>query len=579
MGVDLLLRRNRDEARLRSAWRLRLLIERMGGPLIKVGQQASLRSDLLPEEYCDQLEKLLDRLPAFPVSEAYRAIEEQTGRPLAATFATFCPEPVGSASVACVYRAFLHNGDEVAVKVRRPGIRKEFETDLAVMDLVAAFLEFLTVVRPGISESFRTEARSMLLEELDFRSEARYQELFTRYHRRRKKLKIRAPKVYHDLSGREVIVSEYVSGIWVKEIMAKMQEQDEGYLAFLDGLGINPRRVAKRLIRSQHYQFHECPFFHGDPHPGNILVQPGGKIVMVDFGACGVFAQKDRDLMLRMNYHYTRGDVAGMVQCVIGLMEPVPRIDVDEFSKYLQDEWWKGYYGVISKHADWSERTSFRLWVALLRAFRRFGVAMPLHMIRMIRATLLYDTVAAHLYSKINVFKEFEKYQKDVARRTRRHMEASVIRQVLMGPDDSHFLMFKRLVDLGNALFFRLQKFLGESEVGFQGVVNKVYYLIDAVVDLFKTAVMMTAASFVVGVVLMLIREGMWRALGVPHRHMSWNPITWHVMPTDPAPDRMLQGVAMIWLFILAMTVLSYARRTLFAFETKDTYSYEHRIG
>ena len=150
--------------------------------------------------------------------------------------------------MACVYRALLRNGDEVAVKVRRPGIRKAFETDLAAMELITQAAEFLTIIRAGLSDSFKSEVRAMLEEELDFPSEARYQELFRRYQRRRKKLNVSAPRVYHDLSGREMIVTEFVRGIWVKDIMARVQADDREYLAYLHGLGIDPRRVAKRLI-------------------------------------------------------------------------------------------------------------------------------------------------------------------------------------------------------------------------------------------------------------------------------------------------------------------------------------------
>ena len=273
-AVDKLTGKTSVEVRQRGARRLRLYIEELGGTVIKLGQQASLRRDIFPEVYCTELEKLQDDIPAFSIHHTYRVIEKQTGKPWQETFPVLNPVPVGSASMACVYRALLCNGDEVAVKVRRPGIRKAFETDLAVMEFITQAAEFLTIIRAGMSDSFKSEVRAMLEEELDFPSEARYQELFRRYHRRKKKLNVTAPKVYYELSGREVIVTEFAKGIWVKEIMARVQADDQEYLAYLHELGIDPQRVAKRLIRSQHYQFHECPFFHGDPHPGNIVVQP-----------------------------------------------------------------------------------------------------------------------------------------------------------------------------------------------------------------------------------------------------------------------------------------------------------------
>jgi predicted unusual protein kinase regulating ubiquinone biosynthesis (AarF/ABC1/UbiB family) len=407
----------------------------------------------------------------------------------------------------------------------------------------------------------------VLTEELDFRAEARYQELFRRYLRRRKKFNMTAPKVYHELSGRDVIVSEFVEGLSVRSMLARMNAEGEEYLAQLRSQDIVPRRIAKRLVRASYYQFHECPFFHGDPHPGNILVQPGNRIVMVDFGACGVFGAKDRNLMLQLNAYQARGDVAGMVECVIGLMEPLPRIDVDAFRKYVQDEWWKGYYGIKSKHADWSERTSFRLWVALLRAFRKFAIPLPLHMLRMIRATLLYDTVAAQLYGRIDVFKEFAKYRRGVARRTRTRIQESVVRQFLMGPDDSKYVKLQRIADVGNTLLFRAEQFLAEPGVGLKAVVGKVYALIDSIVEVVKTAVMFTVAAWLFGLIVMAGRKltgaGEW----------DWN--LWHVVwpQGNVPPSRPLQAIALVWAMLLVLTLWSRTRRTLFEFERKDDYA------
>jgi predicted unusual protein kinase regulating ubiquinone biosynthesis (AarF/ABC1/UbiB family) len=575
-GIDRLTGKTPAQVRQHAARRMRHYIETLGGTVIKLGQQASLRRDIFTDDFCSELETLQDKIPPFPVRHAYRAIEEQTGKPWQETFPVLNPEPVGSASVACVYRAILRNGDEVAVKVRRPGIRKAFETDLAVMDLVARIAEFLTLIRPGLSNSFRSEVRGMLEEELDFPSEARYQELFRRYQRRRKKLNVTAPKVYHKFTGREVIVSEFVKGIWVKEIMAKVQEQDEEYLAYLDALGIDPRRVAKRLIRSQHFQFHECPFFHGDPHPGNILVQPDGRIVFVDFGACGVFSQRDRNLMLELNYRYTRGDVAGMVQCVVAIMEPLPRVDIDKFTKELEKEWWRGYYGIISKHAAWEERTSFRLWMALLRALQKFHMPVPLQMLKMIRATLLYDTVAAQLYTKINVFKEFEKYEHSRATRTKRRMVRSVVRQALLGPDDSTVLTLQRFGDVANAVLFRLQKFLAEPELRVEAVVNKVYDFIRGIVGMLTHAVV----TGLIGAMILWVRDALaygyfgFQVVSLQHAqrwYTYWNR-PFDLMPGGKDPDRLFQVIAILWMAWVAAVVFSHVRRVLLRFQDKDKY-------
>jgi ubiquinone biosynthesis protein len=345
-----------DQRHREDAEKFRALLEKLDGVMIKVGQQLAQRVDLLPIAYCDQLKDMVDVIQndkGIAEKDVRDALQRQTKRPLSETFSDFRFEAVGKASVACVYQAYLLTGEKVAVKVRRPNIKKKFAADLDALAFILRAAEFLTILRPRLTENFRLELKESLLEELDFRIEARYQELFRRYHARRKKLNVTAPKVFYGLSGEEVLVSEFVAGHKVQEIIEAVRDGDEEKLARFRLDGIDPKIVAKRLIRSRYYSFHECPLFHGDPHPGNIVVQPNSRVVMIDFGACGVFSQRERNLMWQLNYYYSREDVGGMVNMVISIMEPVqpPVRDWDQFRKELQDVWWKGFYGIKSEHS------------------------------------------------------------------------------------------------------------------------------------------------------------------------------------------------------------------------------------
>src|SRR5262249_27220892 len=120
--------RRRDSPAQRGV-HLRLVLQKAGGTFVKIGQQLAMRVDLLPGEYCAELSKMLDRMPAFPLEEALATVERATGKPWQEVFAVFDPEPVGSASIACVYQATLKNGTKVAVKIRRPGIGEMFMAD------------------------------------------------------------------------------------------------------------------------------------------------------------------------------------------------------------------------------------------------------------------------------------------------------------------------------------------------------------------------------------------------------------------------------------------------------------------
>lgn len=512
-----------------SGERLARMLERFGGAAVKIGQQMSMRRDILPKAYCDALEQFLDDVAEGIDPKKVRQIVGGTLRAnrklvdcgllpegcddekaLSTVFPSFDAEnpggtsfdaenPAGKASIACVYRAVLHSGEKVVVKVMRPDVARKIAVDLKVLDCVCRVLEFLTIIWPGWTETFREQLRSMLSEELDFRKEIRYQELFRLYHRRRGKYRISAPKVYYPYSGKQVIVAEFIQGISVRDLQAALDRHDEAALELLARLNIDRKVLAKHLIRASFYAFFECPFFHGDPHPGNILVQPDNRIYLVDFGACGVFAEKERKVLRQLHHFKSRGDVGGMVQCVIKLAEPIPPIDVLAFTKDLENVWWHGLYGVESKHPEWWERTSVKLWAGLLDLTREYHIPMPLNMMRMIRATLLYDTVAARLHHKIDVFREYRKYHEDYAERVKCKMLRSVLRQSLMGPDPSHFVRAQEAIDTANLALFRFRQFLDAPFPEFQALADKIWTFIR------KLALVLVNATVVTGV--------MWTAL------------------------------------------------------------------
>jgi ubiquinone biosynthesis protein len=563
--------KNVEERQKVDAKRFRLLLVNRGGVLIKVGQQLSQRPDVLPPAYCDELRALLDELP-IKISERHvrEAIRRQSGQTVEDAFADFDFDPVGSASVSCVYRAVLHEGDVVAVKIRRQHIMREFTADLDAINWLFFFLEFLTIWRPGTTKHIRYELRDLLLEELDFRREARYQELFRRYHNRRKKLKVTAPKIYYKLSGEEVMVSEFVTGRKVSDIIKAIEANDEAYLANMRSDGINPKTVAKHLVRSRYYSFHECPLFHGDPHPSNILVQPNNRVVMLDFGGCGVFSQRDRNLMWQMNHYYSRDDVGGMVNMVLLLMEPIYPINIHPFKRDLLDAWWTGFYGIKSNHAQWWERSSLRLWLRFFELIRKYKIPIPRNMVRMIRATLLYDTVAARLYSKINVFKEFEKYEQDVARRAKRRIVESAVRQMLLGPDDSNFLRFQELMDIGDDILVRVRRFLDNQDFTFSKLAGKIYSAVRAFVRMFMLS---AGAALVAAVVAAILYVTQLMQVNATWDELTGNlftiaPADWSLYP--PYSYGALQIVVLIWFIITAVLIVAYGRRIYFRFGDVD---------
>ena len=581
-ALDVVFIRDRQRRDARGGERLRGALESLGGALVKVGQQLSLRLDILPAAYCDALATLLDESEReIPFAYARARIEAAAGRPLEEVYRAFDPDPIGAATIACVYQAVRLDGARVAVKVRRPGIIKLFNTDLTVLDWVLRSVEFLTILRPGVSEVFRDEMRKLLLEELDFTIEARYQELFRRYHKKRKELNVTAPRVHHDLSGEDVMVSEFVEGIWVKDLIAALTSGDEESLAVVRALGIKPKKVAKHLVRASHYGLLECPFFHGDPHPGNIVIRPGNEIVMVDFGACGVFTEKERNLLRQMYYFKSRDDIGGMVQCVIALMEPLPPIDMEAFERDLQHEWWHAFYGIESRHAEWWERTSFRLWLALLGLVRKYEIPLPRHLLRMIRATLLYDTVAAQLYPKIDVFKEYRVYQRGVAKRVRKHIQRSAARQLLRGPDDYNYLRLARTFDTAELGMYRVRQFLDQRQPNFDSLTDKAWEFVSLLARMFNKYVFITTVAFLTALAVSLDGFGIdarwWDVPAVVAQLSFWEipSVLGERLETARISEE-VQAIEVVfggWLVFMVGATLLYARRALFRFRDRDVQS------
>src|SRR5271166_1800347 len=181
----------------RRAVRFRRCLEWAGASMIKVGQQLSVRADLLPYAFCDELSKLLDNVPAIPAEESIAILERNLRRPIGDVFEAFDPVPIGSASLSCVYQAVLKTGERVAVKIQRPGIGRLISADLRALDWLLIAGEAFTLIRPGMTTQFRRELRKTLIGELNFRTEARYNEMF-RLRVEQDNEGITAPRVFFD---------------------------------------------------------------------------------------------------------------------------------------------------------------------------------------------------------------------------------------------------------------------------------------------------------------------------------------------------------------------------------------------
>ena len=306
----------KKQARLekQAVWLRESLID-LGPTFIKIGQALGTRADLLPLEYVKELQKLQDQVPAFPSSEAFAIVEAELGRSLHESYKEIDAEPIAAASLGQVYRARLHTGQEVAVKVQRPNLQSTISFDVAILfRLVKLTNRFFPKANENADwEGMLREFHSTIFEEMDYVKEGRNADRF-RYNFRTWRA-IRVPKIYWTHTNTRVLTLDFIRGTKVVDL--------EG----LRANRISPVKVNRMLIRTYLKQLLEDGFFHADPHPGNLLVMDSGHLAFFDFGMVGRISPALQTQMIDAFFHVVGRDVKGLGQDIINLNFLKPGVD------------------------------------------------------------------------------------------------------------------------------------------------------------------------------------------------------------------------------------------------------------
>ncbi|MEX2236052.1 MAG: AarF/UbiB family protein [Dehalococcoidia bacterium] len=265
-----------------SARRFLELATSTKGLMIKAGQVMGARADLFPDEYVEVLSKLHDDVPPRPFAEIRTVIDAELGRPLEEVFPEFDPIPIASASLAQVHRARLRDGRQVAVKAQYPDIEEIVKVDLRNIRLIAKAAERLWLKEFDLG-SFVDELQFAASQELDFVNEGRNAERIARNFADDPGIVV--PAIVWEHSSRRLLVMEYIEGVKATDRRG------------IESIGAEPEQVMRQIVTAYMQQVLVDGFFHADPHPGNILVQPGPRIVLLDFGLC-----KDLDEQFRRAY-------------------------------------------------------------------------------------------------------------------------------------------------------------------------------------------------------------------------------------------------------------------------------------
>ncbi|CAL5323918.1 unnamed protein product [Camellia sinensis] len=301
-------------------------ILRLGPTFIKIGQQFSTRVDILAQEYVDQLSELQDQVPPFPSDTAISIVEEELGAPVNDIFERFDYEPIAAASLGQVHRAKL-KGQEVVVKVQRPGLKDLFDIDLKNLRVIAEYLQKLDPKSDGAKRDWVAiydECANVLYQEIDYTKEAANAELFANNFRNMDYVKV--PSIYWEYTTPQILTMEYVPGIKINRIQA------------LDQLGVDRQRLGRYAVESYLEQILSHGFFHADPHPGNIAVDDvnGGRLIFYDFGMMGSISPNIRGGLLETFYGVYEKDPDKVLQAMIQMGVLVPTGDMTAVRRTAQ---------------------------------------------------------------------------------------------------------------------------------------------------------------------------------------------------------------------------------------------------
>jgi predicted unusual protein kinase regulating ubiquinone biosynthesis (AarF/ABC1/UbiB family) len=305
--------RGQSNQRNRAA-RLRDILTNLGPAYIKVGQALSTRPDLVPPIYLDELTRLQDQLPPFPNEIAFQFIEEELGDRPEAVYAELSPNPIAAASLGQVYRGRLKSGEEVAVKVQRPGLAEKITLDLYIMRRLAAWAERnLKRVRSdlvGIADEFGAR----IFEEMDYTQEGHNAERFKQLYGHIKDIYV--PQIYWEYTNRRVLTMEWINGV---KLIHPAEIRDIGAdAAYLVDVGV--QCSLRQLL--------EHGFFHADPHPGNLLATPDGKLAYLDFGMMSEVKPAQRYGLIEAVVHMVNRDFEGLAKDYVKLDFLTPDTDL-----------------------------------------------------------------------------------------------------------------------------------------------------------------------------------------------------------------------------------------------------------
>ncbi|MBL6876519.1 MAG: AarF/ABC1/UbiB kinase family protein [Chitinophagales bacterium] len=366
--------------------RIRMAAEEAGPSAIKIAQIMSNRSDIIPEELIVELKKLQSEVKTFPFSVARKILDEELPHPYDEIFEEFNEVPIGSASIGQVYKAKLRTGEEVVVKLRRPGVGKLLVQDLeiakSILPHAKGVIEQNGLTYEAVEDSL-LEIEKSTVKELDYLNEARNIENFRKFYRKRKDFYV--PRAYREYSTEKLLIIEFADG-------CKITDQKQ-----LEEWSIDAKKVAERGMDIYLTQIFEFGYFHADPHPGNIIIQKDGRICLIDFGMVGKLMQRDKMSFAQVFVAMAQGDSKKMALnlrklCISHDIENVRMLEYD-----LQE--------IIEEYTtlDVAESKIEDLILSLQGVMRDYNMRVPGSVTLIFRALGLLEGIGKQIHPEFNI--------------------------------------------------------------------------------------------------------------------------------------------------------------------------------
>lgn len=370
---------------------LRKAFEELGPSFIKIGQIISTRRDILPKAYIEELAKLQDAAPPFPFQDVRQIFKEEFDQELEEVFELVEEKPIASASIAQVHKGRLLSGEEVVLKVQRPGIEENFLRDIDLFIKIVSKAENILkgiVVDPI---SVFQEIRKTTTIELDFRNEVKYMVKF-------KELNadiacVNAPKAFTEFSSKRIIVQEYIDGLKITHTTELLQE------------GYELNDIGQKLLLSYLSQVFHDGFFHGDPHPGNMIIKEG-QIYYIDFGIMGELSNGNKDVLNQLLKAIVLKDINQLVSLILQMGNQKGRVDRNELYDdltYVFDTYFSTNLGnirIASVLTDIFEITS------------RHRLSLPSDLVILVKALTILEGTITDLAPEANLIKITKSYLK-----------------------------------------------------------------------------------------------------------------------------------------------------------------------